>query len=132
MNEPKKKDAWTLYDLRELPRGRYFTQCQACLWKGQQIGGSPDSVCPACGEPLYALSSPSIVISEIHRAGNETTLDILKYSMNPYTSPHKIMKGFEMAAIEEIDPMRGDTSETLQKKVADARKDAIKEIKRRF
>lgn len=132
MSKSQKKGAWELHDLRELPWGLYFTQCRACQWKGQQVGGRPESVCPACGEPLYAIPSPAFVISNIHRAGNETLLDIIKYSMNPYTSPHKIMKGFEMAAIEEVDPARGDTVETLHKKLEDARKDALKEIKRRF
>ncbi len=132
MMSTTKASVWELQDLRNLPYGLYFTQCTQCGWKGQQTGGSSASVCPHCAEPLYALGCPRVVIPAIHRAGNELIRDVYEHSHNPYTSPEKIRRGFEMAAMMEVDPERGDTVETLHKKVADARKDAEQEIKKRF
>lgn len=120
------------YDLRELEQRPYFTQCKQCEWKGTQIGGYDWSVCPKCSSPLFSFPVPHVAIAPIHRAGNEMIRDIMEYSYNPYSSPHKIRKGFEMAAIEDVDPLQGDTVETLQRKLEDARKDAEREIKRRF
>lgn len=92
-----------LVDLREMGAVEpYLTQCKACGFKGYVMAGQPDSVCPSCGNAVYAIPKPNIAIAEIDRAVNHQDDAIAQYSANPFTSRKKIENGMIVSALQSL------------------------------
>lgn len=95
----------TMVDLRELPKGDvYLTRCKACGFKGYVVAGMEDSVCPDCGQAVYAIPKPNVAIPSIHRAVNHKEDAIAAYSANPFTSAQKIENGMIISALNSLPP----------------------------
>lgn len=108
-------------DLREMGvREPYLTQCKHCGFKGYVMAGAPDSVCPDCGQPVYAMPKLHVFVPAIHRAVNSEDAAIAEHSANPFTSRKKIENGMILSALQDLGPdsspeHRRDTIEYAKK-----------------